>query len=141
MEIREYHKATRCAHRGRLRRCREPLLGQCQYCAKGFCARHGRIQDDGQEICITDRCERLRVDVEQHLIFKAAAKALNQEQRCGQPDCPLPHSLICDRCSCRYCEDHLRQVIMTRPRGGELMTEAVAICDHCRARLPLWSEE
>ena len=141
MEIREYHKATRCDHRGRFRGCREPLIGQCQYCARGFCARHGRIQADGQEICVEDRCERLRVDVEQHLLFKAAAKERNGNCRCGEPDCPQPPTLICERCHCRYCEDHLRQLIMTVRRGGERQTEAVAMCDHCRARLPLWSEE
>ena len=117
------------------------MIGQCQYCAKGFCARHGRIQDDGQEICVEDRCARLRVDVARHLVFKAAAKERNQDARCGEPECLHAHSLSCDRCGCRYCEDHLRQVIMTTPRGGELQTEAVAICDHCRARLPLWAEE
>jgi len=141
VEIREYHKATHCDHRGRLRRCREPLLGQCQYCAKGFCQRHGRIYDDGQEICVEDRCERLRVDVERHLIFKAAAQERNRLGHCGEPACAQPHTLICERCNCRYCEDHIRQVIMTVSRGGELQTEAVAICDHCRARLPLWTEQ
>ena len=141
MEIREYRKATRCDHRGRLRRCREPLLGQCQYCARGFCARHGQVYDDGQEVCVEDRCERLQADVEQHLIFKADARTRNQERHCGEPGCMQSCSLICERCGCRYCEDHLRQVIMTVPRGGELQTEAVAMCDHCRARLPLWSEE
>ena len=141
MEIREYRKATRCDHRGRLRRCREPMIGQCQYCAKGFCERHGQVQEDGQEICVEDRCERLRVDVAQHLVFKAAAKERNRDLLCGEPECAQPPTLPCDRCGCRYCEDHLRQVIMTIPRGGELQTEAVAICDHCRERLPLWTEE
>ncbi len=140
MEIREYHKATRCAHRGRILRCRERLLGQCQYCAKGFCERHGRIQDDGQEICVADRCERLRVDVELHLVFRVAAKERNRNSRCGEPACAQPHTLSCERCNSRYCEDHLKQVIMTVMRGGELQAEAVAMCDHCRARLPLWTE-
>lgn len=141
MEIREYRKATRCDHRGRIRRCREPLLGQCQYCARGFCAQHGRVEDDGQEICVEQRCERLQADVEQHLEFKASARLRNQDGLCGEPECGQPLSLICERCSCRYCEDHLRQVIMTVSRGGEMQTEAIAMCDHCRARLPLWSEE
>ncbi len=141
MEIREYYKATRCDHRRRLRRCPGALIGQCQYCAKGFCARHGRVQDDGQEICVEDRCQRLYLDVERHLIFKDAARQRNQDARCGEPDCPQAHALLCDRCKCRYCEAHIRQVIMTVPRGGELQTEANLICDHCRARLPLWSEE
>lgn len=141
MEIREYRKATRCEHRGRIRKCREPLLGQCQYCARGFCSRHGQVYDDGQEVCVEDRCGRLQSDVEQHLVFKDAARSRNQDQLCGEPECPRPFSLLCERCYCRYCEDHVRQVIMTVSRGGELQTEAIAMCDHCRARLPLWAEE
>ena len=141
MEIREYRKATRCDHRRMLLPCRGEMIGQCQYCAKGFCARHGRIQDDGQEICVEDRCERLRLDVAAHLVFKDAARARNAEGLCGEPQCSQAASLPCDRCRCRYCEDHLRQVIMTTRRGGEPQTEAIAMCDHCRARLPLWSEE
>ena len=140
MEIREYRTATHCEHRRLLRRCREPIVGQCQYCARGFCARHGAIQDDGQHICVEERCERLRVDVAAHLVFKDAARLRNAGGFCGEPECAQPHSLPCDRCLCRYCEDHMAQVILTVTRGGELQTEAAAICDHCRARLPLWSE-
>ena len=92
-------------------------------------------------MCVADRCVRLQADVEQHLSFKAAAQALNQQQRCGEPECGQTHALICERCACRYCGEHIRQVIMTVTRGGELQTEAIAMCDHCRARLPLWSEE
>ncbi len=141
MEIREYRKATQCDHRGRLRRCREQMIGQCQYCARGFCAGHGNILDDGQEVCVEQRCQRLKADVAQHLVFKAEARERNAEGRCGEPDCRQEHAMRCDRCGCRYCEDHLRQVIMTVTRGGETQSEAAAICDHCRARLPLWTEE
>lgn len=141
MEIREYRKATQCEHRARLRRrCRQPLIGQCQYCARGFCAQHGQILVDGQEICSAEHCQRLMVDVAAHLVFKDAARALNAAGRCGEPSCLQPASLACDRCLCRFCEDHMRQVILTVTRGGELQTEANVICDHCRARLPLWSE-
>ncbi|MYD16613.1 MAG: hypothetical protein F4W99_05670 [Chloroflexi bacterium] len=141
MEIREYRKATRCDHRGRLRRCAGSLIGQCQYCARGFCGRHGNILEDGQEICVEPRCERLRDDVAAHLVFKSEARVRNQEHRCGEDGCPQEHTMRCDRCGCRFCEDHLRQVIMTVTRGGEVQSEAAAICDHCRARLPLWAEE
>ena len=141
VELREYHKATRCEFRGRLRRCRGELLGQCVYCARGFCERHGRIWADGQEICRAERCEALRQDVAAHLLFKEQGRERNADGQCGEPACALPATLNCDRCRCRYCEDHIQQVIMTVPRGGELQTEAVAICDHCRARLPLWAEQ
>ena len=82
-----------------------------------------------------------RVDVARHLVFKAEAAERNLARRCGQPDCAQPHTLLCERCTRRYCEDHVRQVIMTVTRGGEMQTEAVLICDHCRERLPLWSDE
>ncbi len=141
MELREYRKATRCEHGGRLLRCRRTLLGQCQYCARGFCARHGKVYDDGQEICVQKRCELLRVDVERHLVFKAEARARNAAGTCGEDGCPESPATRCDRCVCRYCAEHMKQVILTIPRGGELTTEAQLICDHCRARLPLWSEE
>lgn len=141
MEIREYRKATRCERRGRWRRCRQPLAGQCQYCAKGFCPQHGKVQPDGQEICVDDRCQRLRLDVEQHLIFKQDARARNHDGGCGEPVCDQALAKLCDRCQCRFCFQHLRQVILTVNRGGELQAEAQLICDHCRARLPLWSDE
>ena len=140
MEIREYRTATRCEHRRRLRGCREPLVGQCQYCARGFCAAHGAVHGDGQHICVDERCARLHADVAAHLDFKHAARARNAEGACGETACAQPHSLLCDRCLCRYCEDHMAQVILTVTRGGELQTEAAAMCDHCRARLPLWSD-
>ncbi len=117
------------------------MIGQCQYCARGFCDEHGSILDDGQEICVEQRCQRLRVDVAEHLVFKAEARLRNEEGRCSEPACPQQHAMRCDRCNCRFCEDHLRQVIMTVTRGGEMQSEAAAICDHCRARLPLWNEE
>ncbi len=117
------------------------MIGQCQYCAKGFCNVHGTIQDDDQEICVEDRCQRLQVDVEQHLVFKSEARIRNASRRCGEPGCRQPHSMNCERCRCRYCEDHLRQVILTVTRGGELQSEVVAMCDHCRGRLTLWSQE
>ena len=141
MELREYRKATRCEHGGRILRCRQPLIGQCQYCARGFCARHGTVLDDGQEVCVHGRCELLRIDVERHLVYKAEARARNADGTCGEEDCREPPTTLCDRCACRYCAAHMKQVILTIPRGGELTTEAQLICDHCRARLPLWSEE
>lgn len=141
MELREYRKASRCEHGGRILRCRRPLVGQCQYCARGFCDKHGQVFEDGQEICIHKRCESLRVDVELHLVFKIEARVRNSANTCGEQGCREPYTTFCDRCGCRYCAEHMRQVILTIPRGGELTTEAQLICDHCRARLPLWSDE
>ena len=144
MEIREYRKAVRCEHRGRLgrfHRCRQPLLGQCQYCGRGFCTRHGVRQDDGQEICVADRCETKRLDLESHLVFKDQARRRNAADRCALDSCGAAPEQDCERCRTRACSPHMRQVIMTIPRGAELSTEAVQMCIHCAQRLALWTDD
>lgn len=148
MAFREYRRAVRCEHRprwariaGPAARCRRPLLGQCQYCARGFCARHGRRLDDGQEICIAARCEAKRIDVAGHLEFKARAAAANAAARCGMPDCAAGAGVGCDRCNLRYCGPHVAEVMMSVMRGAERQAEALKLCLHCRGRLELWKDD
>lgn len=144
MEIREYRKATRCERRsrlGRLRRCRQPLIGQCQYCGAGFCEQHGQILADGQEVCRADRCEAKRMDLERHLEFKVSARLRNAELLCALTICESEPADDCERCRTRACAIHMRQVIMTVSRGSEQSTEAVKMCVHCAERLVLWVDE
>ena len=139
-EIREYRKATRCERGGRLLRCRRPIAGQCQYCALGFCNRHGLLRDDGQQICSASTCQLKIRDVEAHLIFKTAAAQHNVEGRCGMPDCDAPHIHDCERCQRRFCLPHLVQAVVTVVRGTERAIEAVRMCHHCHQRLALWTD-
>ena len=65
----EYKRARRCERRSRVLGCRQPLAGQCQYCAHGFCANHGDRFDDRQEVCHRDRCQAKKADVDRHHAF------------------------------------------------------------------------
>lgn len=148
MAISEYRRAVRCEHRSRwarlagpLARCRGELLGQCQYCARGFCAGHGRRLDDGQEICAAGRCEAKRIDVARHLEFKARAGEANSDGRCGLPDCAAAAGVDCDRCLRRYCGPHVAEVMISAVRGTERQAEVLKLCRHCRGRLELWKDD
>ncbi len=139
-EIREYRKASRCERGGRLRRCRRPLAGQCQYCALGFCARHGAIYDDGQQICTAKACQQKRRDLERHLVFKAEALQRNRAGGCGLPGCAAPPARDCERCGRDFCLPHLVEVVVNVVRGSERAVEVVRLCRHCQARAALWAD-
>lgn len=139
-EIREYRKAARCERGGRLRRCRRPLAGQCQYCALGFCDRHGALLEDGQQVCDAKPCQAKKLDVERYLVFKAEALERNQAGRCGMPDCPSPHTRDCQRCLRRYCAPHLGEIMINVVRGTERAMEVIRLCHRCQSRAALWSD-
>ena len=138
MEIREYRRAVRCERGGRLRRCRRPLAGQCQYCALGFCERHGMVLEDGQQVCGGKLCQAKRVDVERHLAFKTEALGRNEGGRCGMPGCGVGYARDCERCLRRYCVGHLGEVMVDVVRGTERGVEVLRLCEHCRGRVGLW---
>ena len=140
-EIREYRRAERCERGGRLRRCRRPLAGQCQYCAQGFCERHGMLLEDGQQVCDGKPCQAKKADVERHLLFKAAALERNEAGRCGLADCGERHVRDCERCLRRYCAAHLGEVLLNVVRGTERAMEVVRLCRHCQSRAALWSDD
>ena len=140
----EYRRAVRCERRSRLGplgRCRRPLLGQCQYCAQGFCDAHGNRLDDGQEICTGKRCEQKRLDVAAHLVFKAEAAERNAAGACGLPNCSAAPSVDCDRCGLKFCAPHASQVMTSVVRGAEREAEVLTLCRHCRERLALWQDD
>ena len=137
-EIREYRKAERCERGGRLRRCRRPLVGQCQYCALGFCEGHGMLLEDGQQVCGEKLCQAKKADVERHLAFKREALKRNEAGRCGMPGCDSAHARDCERCLRRYCAAHLGEIMISVVRGTERGVEVLRLCEHCRARVGLW---
>ena len=144
MAFAEYRRAVRCEHRSRLGplgRCRRPLLGQCQYCAQGFCEAHGSRLDDGQEICSAKRCGRKRDDVAAHLVFKADAAERNAAGSCGLPGCGAEPAIGCDRCGRKFCAPHTGQVMLSAARGAGREAEVLKLCAHCRERLALWQDD
>lgn len=141
LDIREYRRATRCEHRNRLFRCRKPLEGQCQYCARGFCTRHGERFGEHEEVCQRDVCQAKKRDVEEHAVFRSAALERNADGACGHPECEGELHRRCQRCGVRYCVRHLRQHIVTAVQQGERGAEVLRLCVHCMERISIWERE
>ena len=137
-EIGEYHVARGCEHRGRLRACRRPLLGQCQYCGGGFCAAHGERFGEKEEVCIGTPCQQKKADLARHVVYRADAQRRNGATMCGDPACEAPPRAACQRCRAHYCVDHLRQHLLGVRRRGEIASEVVRLCLHCSERRRIW---
>lgn len=141
VEIREYKRATRCEFGGRLRRCRTPLSGQCQYCARGFCDDHGERFNEIEEVCPREPCQAKKADLIAHKEFRRVAVSRNDRNVCGEPECETAPATDCQRCFAHYCVAHLSQRMMTVWRGAEPSAEIIRICSHCSSRIPLWEAE
>ena len=139
--MREYKRARRCERRGVVLGCRKPLAGQCQYCARGFCADHGDRFGDREEVCHRDPCQAKKADLEQHHAFLRAARARNADGRCGMPDCDAAHAAHCERCGPRYCLAHLQDTLVMALHRGERGSDVLRMCVHCLARIDLWAED
>ena len=139
--FREYTKATRCERRGRVVGCRKPLAGQCQYCARGFCADHGERFGAGEEVCDRAACQAKKVDLAEHLIFLAGARTRNSDGQCGMTDCEAEHVTFCQRCGPRYCATHLQEAVVAVLHHGERGSDVLRMCMHCISRAPIWSAE
>lgn len=120
-------------------RCSAPAVGSCQYCGRAFCAQHGTLEDEYQEICNRPICREKQADVRDHLAYKQEAWERNQGLRCGHPDCLQRPSGQCSRCRLLFCESHLLERLETVRQGFSQITRPVSVCEHCAARLRLWS--
>lgn len=138
---RPYTKATRCQRGGRVLGCRRPLVGQCQYCARGFCAKHGEQFGETEEVCHRALCRAKKTDLAEHLIFLAEARSRNVDGLCGDPACDSAHVTYCQRCGPRYCVVHLQETLVTVLHQGERGTDALRLCVHCISRVEVWAAE
>jgi hypothetical protein len=129
-----------CELKGLVRQCRRPAAGVCQYCGRAFCADHGLLLDDGQEICSRSRCQNKRVDLERHLLYKAMARRRNAAGQCGVPGCQSRPGGQCSRCRNFFCGRHLASRDMSVREGRVWVRLPASMCDHCWRRRPLWSQ-
>jgi hypothetical protein len=136
--IREYKRATKCELGGRLRGCRRPMVGQCQYCARGFCAKHGERFGDREEVCGRPPCQAKRRDLAAYEHFKVDAAARNDRNMCGLDPCETRPELPCERCGGHFCVEHLRQHVVEVVRGVERAPEVLRLCLYCIERIPVW---
>ena len=139
--MREYKRARRCERRIRVLGCRQPLAGQCQYCARGFCANHGDRFDDRQEVCHRDRCQARKADVDRHHAFLRDARARNADGRCGMPECAAAPVTHCERCGPRFCVAHLQETLVMALHQGERGSDVLRMCAHCLSRVNLWGDD
>lgn len=140
-EIREYNKVAGCDHRGRVLGCRRALVGQCQYCARGFCDRHGERFGEREEVCKRPSCQAKRLDLVAHLAFRATAVIRNGESCCGQPGCEAEPGQDCERCRAHYCVVHLQEEMTTLATYGARGIEVLRLCDHCAERMEIWAQK
>ena len=139
-ELREYHLAQACESRGlgKVIACRHALVGQCQYCGRGFCERHGDRFGENEEVCGRKACQAKKRDVVAHTEYRQRALARNAGGECGYPQCDRDPVEPCKRCSARHCLDHLRRHLQTRQDRGELADGLIILCTHCLERVPTW---
>src|SRR5581483_12497966 len=94
---------------GRFRRCGDEAAGVCQYCGEAFCAAHGSVYEDGQEVCRRSRCAAKYADVARFLAYKARALQRNAFGACGEEGCLGKFFGQCSRCKAVFCVDHVRE--------------------------------
>ncbi len=128
-----------CQVKGRFFRCGyASVIGLCQYCGRLFCAKHGEILDDGQEVCSRKFCVAKRDDLVVHLVYKDAVQRRNDAGRCGFEGCNAALGAECMRCKGSFCELHVHgreEMIM---QNSVRVPRMATLCRHCWVRRPIW---
>ncbi len=128
-----------CQIGGWFSRCHEPAFAACQYCGREFCSTHGERLPTGDEICSRLICREKHADLQAHLAWKARAVERSNRGFCGMPDCEGGRWGQCSKCLALFCERHLRDREERIRQGMGAITRPASMCDHCAARLKLWS--
>jgi len=121
-------------------RCGAEAAGLCQYCGRPFCAKHGVVLDDDQQVCNRKVCLAKRMDLLRHLEYKAAAEELNEAGVCGLPGCNAQIGAQCTRCQAYFCPRHAfgREELVLENRVR--VRRMASLCKHCADRRPLWAQ-
>jgi hypothetical protein len=122
------------------RRCHRTPVATCQYCGRDFCDEHTGLRADSEEVCGREICLAKHDDLKAHLAYRAAAVARSNYGFCGVEGCTEPRAGQCSKCHALYCETHLRDREETIRQGMGSIKRPVSLCDHCGARLKLWSK-
>jgi hypothetical protein len=78
-------------------------------------------------------------DLQQHLIYREAARVRSTNGMCATPGCEAVGAGQCSKCGALYCDRHLHDREETINRGLSSFTRMSSFCDHCLARRRLWS--
>lgn len=121
-------------------RCHEPASATCQYCGRDFCTAHTGMRLQGEEVCSRELCREKHEDLKAHLVYRDAAIARSNRGFCAVDQCTRPRAGQCSKCQALYCDEHLRDRLETLRQGMGSVKRPVSLCDHCGARLKLWSK-
>ena len=127
--------------RGLFGRCGSVACGACQYCGRLFCAAHGVVLEDGQEICSRRFCTDKRRDLIRHLAYKEVAHTRNTTRLCGVEGCDRPIGGRCGRCDGYFCGRHVDGREEMYLHNGVRMRRMATLCHHCWARRPIWMRQ
>lgn len=123
----------------RRRNCGVEPAGQCVYCGAPFCSDHGVLGEDYYQICHRDRCQTKRQDIADHKTWVARHYHDNLAGYCAAEGCDEALDIPCERCSLRYCQEHVRPTTVKEVDfvGAELI-HRLLLCPHCADRRKLW---
>jgi hypothetical protein len=119
--------------------CKELAIALCQYCGRPFCAQHGEILPDDQQVCSRKNCVAKRLDLEQHLVYKEVVAGRNQRRQCGVEGCEFPPIGQCSRCQGYFCADHVAERDDYTYENQIRLPRRSALCQHCHERRPIWT--
>lgn len=131
----------KCAIKGFLSSCGDDATGMCVYCGRTFCAKHGVILEEGEEVCSRKNCVAKREDLAVHLVYKAVVLERNRGRLCGLEACGEQFVSQCTRCRGYFCTSHVFIAPDSVRDGEPLPDRPPIVCRHCHERRPIWSRE
>ncbi len=131
----------KCAIKGFLSSCGDDATAQCVYCGRAFCAKHGVVLEEGEEICSRKNCVAKREDLARHLVYKEVVLKQNREKLCGLEVCGEQFASQCTRCRGYFCAQHVFLASDSVGEGQPLPDRPPVLCRHCYERRPIWLRE
>ena len=121
--------------------CGAEAIGFCQYCGRHFCAEHGVLLEEHQEVCARKPCVAKREDVARHLVYCQFVRERNDTRRCGLAECEGEVATQCSRCRGYFCASHTDVRDETVAEGGRPVSRRRSLCTHCWLRRPIWQRK
>jgi predicted nucleic acid binding AN1-type Zn finger protein len=130
-----------CQIKGFILRCGSETVGQCVYCGRPFCKRHGVILAEGEEVCSRKNCVSKREDLTRHLAYKDAVLERNRQRLCGVEGCENAFAAQCSRCKGYFCPRHAEAVQDHAYEGMVRVERSALLCKQCQRRRSVWTRQ
>ncbi len=131
-----------CMHKSggflRKRSCGRTATGQCVYCGEPFCDAHGFHGEEYYEVCDRPRCREKYDDLGHHRDWVARHRHDNMAGNCAADGCEADPEIGCQRCTLRFCPQHLRPRTVREGDLDRVKTVQLMLCPHCSERRRLW---